>query len=84
MLRKRIPSVVRIVLYVVIVIATGSPTYTQARFKFFNASKPQIPQFKTRVGETLPDFELRDLSGKVWRSSDLKGKVVFINVWAWW
>jgi thiol-disulfide isomerase/thioredoxin len=33
---------------------------------------------------TLPAFELTDLSGKVWRSQDLRGKSVFINVWATW
>ncbi len=42
------------------------------------------PEYKLRVGEQLPDFELRDLNGKLWRSGDLKGKAVYINVWASW
>lgn len=32
----------------------------------------------------LPEFQVTDLEGKTWRSSDLKGKVVFINYWATW
>jgi cytochrome c biogenesis protein CcmG, thiol:disulfide interchange protein DsbE len=29
----------------------------------------------------LPEFELHDLSGKTWRPSDLRGKVVLIHAW---
>ncbi len=36
------------------------------------------------VGAPAPDFELRDSTGKLWKLSDLKGKVVFINFWATW
>jgi thiol-disulfide isomerase/thioredoxin len=32
----------------------------------------------------LPDFELADLKGHNWKLADLKGKVVFINLWATW
>jgi len=42
------------------------------------------PEYKRRVGEPLPDFQLTDLQGKTWRLADLKGKVTFINVWASW
>lgn len=31
-----------------------------------------------------PDFTLRDLSGKEWIFSDLRGKVVLVNFWATW
>ncbi|HSL84594.1 MAG TPA: TlpA disulfide reductase family protein, partial [Thermoanaerobaculia bacterium] len=34
--------------------------------------------------EPLPDFELADLSGKVWKLGDLRGKTVFANAWATW
>ncbi len=36
------------------------------------------------VGSPAPDFELRDTNGNLWKLSDLKGKVVFINFWATW
>jgi len=36
------------------------------------------------VGRQAPDFELTDLGGKVWRLSDLKGKVVLVTFWATW
>lgn len=36
------------------------------------------------VGSPAPDFALRDSNGNLWRLSDLKGKVVFINFWGTW
>lgn len=37
-----------------------------------------------QVGVTLADFTLTDLQGRTVRLSDLRGRVVFINVWATW
>ena len=37
-----------------------------------------------RVGETPPDFSLKDLNGKTWTVSELKGKPVVLNFWATW
>ncbi len=42
------------------------------------------------VGQKAPEFELPEIDpngknpSKIWKSSDLKGKVVFINFWASW
>lgn len=36
------------------------------------------------VGSTAPDFELYDADGKLWKMSDQRGKVVFLNFWATW
>ncbi len=36
------------------------------------------------VGKPAPEFELKDANGDLWRLSDLRGKVVFINFWATW
>lgn len=36
------------------------------------------------ASEPLPPFELADLSGKVWKLADLRGKTVFANAWATW
>lgn len=38
----------------------------------------------TVVGTPASDFELMDTNGNLWKLSDLKGKVVFINFWATW
>ena len=37
-----------------------------------------------RVGGPAPDFELETLSGKIFKSSDLKNKTVILNFWATW
>ena len=34
--------------------------------------------------KSIPDFELSDLSGKIWRMKELNGKWVLIDVWATW
>ena len=34
--------------------------------------------------QTLPDFSLSDLGGKLWKLNDRKGKVVLLNFWATW
>lgn len=36
------------------------------------------------VGRPAPDFELQDTAGRIWKLSDLKGQVVFVNFWATW
>ena len=36
------------------------------------------------VGSQAPDFELRDISGKSWKLSSMKGKVVLLEFWATW
>ncbi|HTZ19175.1 MAG TPA: TlpA disulfide reductase family protein [Dissulfurispiraceae bacterium] len=36
------------------------------------------------VGLQAPDFELADINNRVWRLSDLRGKVVLITFWATW
>ena len=39
---------------------------------------------RMEIGKAAPDFALQDASGKTWKLSDLKGKVVFVNFWATW
>jgi pentatricopeptide repeat protein len=36
----------------------------------------------TNQNKPLPDFNLPDLSGRIWRLQDVKGKVTFLNFWA--
>jgi len=37
-----------------------------------------------RSGYPAPNFRLTDLSGREYRLSDLRGKIVFLNLWATW
>ena len=43
-----------------------------------------VTAFSLSIGETAPDFTLKDLEGKDVSLKDFKGKVVFINFWATW
>ena len=43
-----------------------------------------IGQHAAKSGSVLPDFKLADLGGKQFRSSQLKGRVVVLDVWATW
>ncbi|MCX8030388.1 MAG: TlpA family protein disulfide reductase [Thermodesulfovibrionales bacterium] len=39
---------------------------------------------KASVGLDAPYFELKDIDNKLWKLSDLKGKVILLNFWATW
>ena len=39
---------------------------------------------RLKFDRPLPEFKLKDLEGRTWKLSDLKGKVTLINVWATW
>ena len=39
---------------------------------------------KFSSGASAPDFELKDTNGKVFKLSDFKNKIIFIDVWASW
>ena len=39
---------------------------------------------KIEIGKPAPDFVLQDITGRSWKLSDQKGKVVFVNFWATW
>ncbi|MFN8628220.1 MAG: TlpA disulfide reductase family protein [Candidatus Binatia bacterium] len=55
-----------------LLIALGAVFYYQQR------------QTAGRAGFPAPDFALRDLQGRTHRLAELRGKVVFLNVWATW
>ena len=50
---------------------------------FFLPEKKQYDKI-AEVGKAAPAFEYQDSKGKMWRLSDFKGKVVFVNFWATW
>jgi cytochrome c biogenesis protein CcmG, thiol:disulfide interchange protein DsbE len=49
---------------------------------FLGLLRAQQGQFK--VGEKAPEFTLTTFDGKTYKLSDLKGKIVFLNIWASW
>src|SRR5262245_24361556 len=36
------------------------------------------------IGQQAPDFSIKDEQGRVVKLSDLRGKVVFLNIWGTW
>lgn len=64
-----------IILVVLIVIALTSIIYLSGGRSYRSVAA---------VGSPAPDFELKDFTGRLWRLSDLRGNVVFVNFWATW
>ena len=62
------------VLFVAVILVYGLSTRQTA----------DTDQHLPRVGQPLADFTLPDLQGKTVQLAALRGKVVFINVWATW
>lgn len=51
---------------------------------FLSRTGERPTDVRATIGLDAPDFELRDIDGKTWRLSELKGKVVLVNFWATW
>lgn len=50
-----------------------------------NTTKPAQPAIAAgEIGSRLPDFSVKDLQGREISSSDFRGKVLVIDVWATW
>ncbi|KWU59986.1 thiol-disulfide oxidoreductase ResA [Priestia megaterium] len=71
---KRIRSIVRISLLLLMVLAVTYVLYQ----KFFTE------KIRVQAGDKAPDFVLQDLKGNNVHLSDLKGKGVFLNFWGTW
>jgi cytochrome c biogenesis protein CcmG/thiol:disulfide interchange protein DsbE len=50
----------------------------------FLARTGEHSQKHTAKGLDAPVFELKDMEGKIWKMSDLKGKTVVLHFWASW
>ncbi|GAB4483784.1 MAG: TlpA disulfide reductase family protein [Thermodesulfovibrionales bacterium] len=51
---------------------------------YFYMNRTPFEQLKPAVGDTAPEISLADLSGRMVRLADLRGKVVLVNFWAGW
>ncbi|GBE04658.1 thiol-disulfide oxidoreductase ResA [bacterium BMS3Abin10] len=63
------------ILVILIIIAVAALIFLPERHLYMEIAEVNSP---------APDFELSDSNGKIWKLSDLRGKVVFINFWATW
>ena len=75
-------AVLRAVLVLITPIAlaqqpSGPPANARSPF----VSMPVRASDSLRFGAQLPQFETRDIRGRVWRSEDLLGKFTFIYLW---
>jgi cytochrome oxidase Cu insertion factor (SCO1/SenC/PrrC family) len=55
---------------------------TIALFAFSVLLSAQSKNLEALKGKTVPDFQLRDLDGKVYRFSQFRGKVLLLNFWS--
>lgn len=39
------------------------------------------PDFEPQIGKPIYPFDVKDLTGRNWKLSELKGKVVYLNIW---
>ena len=64
----------------------GTREGLQALSEHSSTTAPQAgSQAKWEVSDIpLPDFEITDTDGRLWRLKDLKGKKTFVNLWATW
>lgn len=53
-------------------------------YGFFTRESADVVLTAPRVGKPLPDFTLPDLQGRTVQLTALRGKIVFVNVWATW
>jgi cytochrome oxidase Cu insertion factor (SCO1/SenC/PrrC family) len=53
-----------------------------ALFAFSVLLSAQSKNLEALKGKTVPDFQLRDLDGKVYRFSQFRGKVLLLNFWS--
>jgi peroxiredoxin len=67
--------VIKIVVLLVILVAIGWTIYSAV-------TKDKQPQLAT--GKPAPDFVAKDLTGKDYRLSELKGKGIILNFWGTW
>jgi len=53
-----------------------------AFFAFSVLLSAQSKNLEALKGKTVPDFQLRDLDGKVYCFSQFRGKVLLLNFWS--
>jgi peroxiredoxin len=63
-------------------LVTGSAL--EASLPMAATTLPAADRGVVNVGEVAPNFQLRDLGGKMVTLSQLRGKIVLVNFWATW
>jgi thiol-disulfide isomerase/thioredoxin len=53
----------------------------QKRLEF---RKRQIPKISLNLGDSAPDFQIKDSNGVLYKLSDYKGRIVYLHFWATW
>ncbi|GAF05375.1 TlpA family protein disulfide reductase [Saccharicrinis fermentans] len=85
--RKSKAGIVLDFLFLLLLIAMINPT-TRTSIKSFvirhTMSSPKESKNKTQLGQQDYDWRYRDLQGQTQHFADLKGKVIFLNLWATW
>lgn len=71
----------KIILGVALVLGIGS-SYTSVAYA--SAPVTEVTQEELKKGDASPSFSYKDINGKTVTLESLKGKIVYIDVWATW
>jgi len=82
MSERETPAVTTALILVVLVVAAGAGVYYFVQ----KAEPPGVPdaEFQETRGRLPDNWSIIDLNGKTIEARDLRGKVVFLNIWATW
>ncbi len=62
-----------------LIVITAPAALAQAPSPF--GAVPSAPDDSFQFGAPLPDFEVKDITGRTWRLDDLRGKFTLIYIW---
>lgn len=84
MIKKNLSTIVFLILIAVLVFSPDAKSFLIKQFMFTGFFNAKISSVNSSDNTVRNYFDFKNYDGNVQNTSDLKGKVVFINFWASW